>query len=110
MVDEEAPLLESRGCEGADGSEPKSSWTRWREKSKAYLSSTRKHYLILGLVSLDVVAILTDILVSLVACDLGTEDEPWVGDVQEATKICGLVFSCLFLAELIVTIWAFGVE
>ncbi|OAA66600.1 ion transporter [Niveomyces insectorum RCEF 264] len=83
-------------------------WTRWRRDAQRYLASKEKHYLILALVGLDVVAILTEILVSLVTCEMGTADEPWVDVVLEITKVSGLVISSLFLVELLVTVWAFG--
>ncbi|EFX03831.1 ion transporter [Grosmannia clavigera kw1407] len=83
-------------------------WTRWRRQAQHYLESKEKHYLILALVSLDVLAILTEILLSLITCDTGTEDLPWVEPVENVIKICGLVFSCLFLIELIASVWAFG--
>ncbi len=82
--------------------------TRWRQQSQHYLASKQKHYLILGLVALDVAAILTDILVSLVTCELDSDNQPWVGPVLEAAKISGLVISSLFLVELLATVWAFG--
>ncbi|KAL1902960.1 hypothetical protein Sste5346_000872 [Sporothrix stenoceras] len=81
---------------------------QWRRNSQHYLASKEKHYLILALVGLDVAAILTEILVSLVTCEMGTENEPWVDPVLEATKIIGLVISSLFLAELLSSLWAFG--
>lgn len=83
---------------------------QWRRNSQHYLASKEKHYLILALVGLDVAAILTEILVSLVTCETGTEDQPWVDPVLEATKIIGLVISSLFLAELLSSLWAFGWE
>jgi len=95
---------------GDSGEIPSKTWAERRAKSRQYLESKEKHYLILGLVTLDVAAVLTDIMVSLVACDMGTEDEPWVDKVNHVTKICSLVFSCLFLVELVLTVWAFGVE
>ncbi|ERT02989.1 ion transporter [Sporothrix schenckii 1099-18] len=83
---------------------------QWRRRSQRYLASKQKHYLILTLVGLDVVAILTEILVSLVTCETGTENQPWVDPVLEATKIIGLVISSLFLAELLSSLWAFGTD
>lgn len=111
-TEEEAPLLNFQDDMTAHQSSPSSSssWTEWREQSQVYLASKQKHYLILVLVALDVMAILVDILVSLVTCDMGTQDEHWVDQVQEGTQICGLVFSSLFLLELIITVWAFGTE
>lgn len=100
------PLLDNAAQRGSRWGH----WSRWRRQSQHYLASKEKHYLILALVGLDVAAILTEILVSLVTCEMGTQDEPWVDPVLEATKVGGLVISSLFLAELLATIWAFGWE
>jgi len=105
MADEQTALLSA----GVDDGAP-SAWGQRRKRAQDYLASKQKHYLVLGLVTLDVLAILTDILVSLVTCDTGSGDEPWVEDVRDATKICGIVISCLFLVELMMCIWAFGIE
>ncbi len=69
MADETAPLMDSgqgsreHGDGGPDDTAP-SRWHGFRSRSQVYLASKQKHYFILGLVSLDVMAILTDILVS----------------------------------------------
>ncbi|KAK4126685.1 hypothetical protein N657DRAFT_640546 [Parathielavia appendiculata] len=54
-----------------------STYDRRRHQTKALLSSWAKHYFLLGLVSLDVTAILIDLLIELVACNLGSKDEAW---------------------------------
>ncbi|EPE08262.1 hydrogen voltage-gated channel 1 [Ophiostoma piceae UAMH 11346] len=82
--------------------------THWSSHSQRYLESKQKHYLLLGLVGLDAVAILTEILVFLVTCETGTQGEPWAETVLETTKLSGLVISSLFLAELLPSIWAVG--
>jgi hypothetical protein len=64
----------------------------------------------MGLVALDVAAILSDIFITLIACDMEKEDSGWVDESREGLQIAGLVFSCLFLVELLITIWAFGLE
>jgi hypothetical protein len=53
-------------------------------------------------------AILVDLSIALVACDLGKKDEPWVGRAREVLYPFALVFSTLFVVELGVTVWAFG--
>jgi hypothetical protein len=55
-----------------------------------------------------VTAILVDLFIALVACDLGKKDEPWVGRAREVLYPFALVFSTLFVVELGVTVWAFG--
>ncbi|CAK7272163.1 hypothetical protein SEPCBS119000_004980 [Sporothrix epigloea] len=85
-------------------------WSRLRRQSQRFLASTQKHYLILALVGIDVVAILAEILISLVACETGTKDRPWVDPALETFKIIGLVISSLFLVELLASLWAFGWE
>lgn len=80
---------------------------RWRRRTRHYLESPEKHYLILGLVALDVLAILTEIMLSLITCDAGAK-YPWVPTAQAVIKVCSLVFSCLFMAELTTALWAFG--
>ncbi|KAK3316685.1 hypothetical protein B0H66DRAFT_301714 [Apodospora peruviana] len=85
-------------------------YARRRRAAKAFMSSKTKHYMILGLVTLDVSAILADILITLVSCDLGKKDEVWVGRSQETLYIVGLIFSSLFLVELVVSVWASGLR
>jgi len=94
---------------GRDGTPPAAARragvrARWR----AHLSSRRKHYAIVGLVALDVLVLLADILITLVTCELGRPDAGWVATVREVGRIAGLVFSALFLAELAASVWAFG--
>jgi len=81
-----------------------------RQKTREFLSSKIKHYIILGMVALDVAGVLADIFITLIACDLGKKDEEWVGRSQGILYLVGLVFSSLFLVELMVTVWAFGVR
>jgi len=72
------------------------------------LASRRKHYVILALVSLDVATLMANIFVELVACDMKRNDEPWVKSTRQGLTLAGLVFSCVFLAELILCVTAFG--
>jgi len=103
-----------------DGSDPPllSTWCSWspsvpsharrRRLVRDWLSSKTKHYIVMGLVAMDVAAIITDIFVSLVTCDLKLDRDGWVEQTHEALHLTALVFSCLFLLELLVTVWAFG--
>lgn len=51
---------------------------------------------------------MANIFVELVACDMKREDEPWVKNTREGLTIAGLVFSSLFLIELVLCVIAFG--
>ncbi|KAI8220065.1 Voltage-gated hydrogen channel 1 [Colletotrichum sp. SAR 10_86] len=84
--------------------------TESRTSLKDILSSRTKHYAVLALVSLDVAALLANIFIELVACDMKREDEPWVRDTREGLTIAGLVFSCMFMIELMLCVFAFGLR
>lgn len=63
----------------------------------------------LGLVSFDLLGIFADIIINLYQCDKDDEGaDPVWDDVREALGIAGLVFSCLFMLELVLSVWAFG--
>lgn len=87
-----------------------STYARRRERCQALLQSKQKHYLILALVALDVSCLLADIFITLIDCDSRIKNDAWVPAVHEGLELAGLVFSCLFLAELITSLWAFGFE
>ncbi|KAM0229954.1 hypothetical protein ACHAP5_011498 [Fusarium lateritium] len=78
-----------------------------REKTARFLSSKAGHYSVLTLVSLDVLSMIADFILNLFKCEQGKKSSEW--DI--ALEILGsisLVFSCLFMVELIASIWAFG--
>jgi hypothetical protein len=120
------PLLRaSRGEHGNDDGERDDSrlhrfhrWTesthpeyrRRRRQTQTLLISKEKHYLILGLVALDVMGILADIFIALIACDMGEKNKPLVEHARDGLQLAGLVFSCLFLVELVLCVWAFGFQ
>ncbi|TQN69229.1 Voltage-dependent L-type calcium channel subunit alpha-1D [Colletotrichum shisoi] len=79
-----------------------------RTSLKDVLASRKKHYAVLALVSLDVATLMTNIFVELVACDMKREDETWVKTTRQGLTLAGLVFSCVFLAELVLCVIAFG--
>ena len=80
---------------------------------RRFLTSKAGHYAVLALVSLDVSCIFADFLISLFICerqcrhkDSGSVEG--LVEAQDALGIVSLVFSCLFMAELLASIWAFG--
>ncbi|KAK4211098.1 ion transporter [Rhypophila decipiens] len=79
-----------------------------QKRTREVLESKPMHYVILGLVALDVTAILADIFITLIACDLGKKDEEWIEWSEEILYFVGLVFSSLFLVELMASVWVFG--
>lgn len=105
--DEQEPLLAS---EEEDHSVTASRYRRSQQHCQTLLISKQKHYFILGLVALDVGCLLTDILITLIDCDKRIENDAWVPGVRQALEHAGLVFSCLFLAELLLCLWSFGLE
>jgi hypothetical protein len=72
-----------------------------------FLSSRAQHWTVLGLVSFDLLGIFADIIINLYQCDEKDTDPIW-DDVRNALGIAGLVFSCLFMLELVLSVWAFG--
>ncbi|KAH8128744.1 hypothetical protein ACSS6W_003808 [Trichoderma asperelloides] len=81
---------------------------RCRRTSQRFLESRTKHFAVMGIVALDVAALLANIFIQLIACEMDEKDEPWVEDVTESLEIAGLVFSSLFLLELVACLFAFG--
>ncbi|CAN8105938.1 unnamed protein product [Discula destructiva] len=108
---EQQPLISEQADTAQDDRPAASSrYHRSQQHCQALLVSKQKHYLILGLVALDVACLLAGILIALIDCDKRIKNDAWVPDVREALEHAGLVFSCLFLAELILCLWSFGLE
>jgi len=78
-----------------------------REACRHYLSSKAGHYFVLGLVSLDVSAIIADFIIRLFKCEKEWGEQGW-DEALDALGIVGLIFSTLFLIELLAAVWAFG--
>ncbi|KAG8356285.1 hypothetical protein FVEN_g5984 [Fusarium venenatum] len=74
-----------------------------------FISSKGGHYSVLTLVSLDVLSMIADFILNLFKCEQGVKGSNWDLALEILGSI-GLVFSCLFVAELIASIWAFGWE
>jgi len=82
-------------------------YNRGRESLRKFLATKTQHTIILALVSLDVLGIFADIFLNLYECEEGKQS-PKIDKVRNALGIAGLVFSCLFMAELTMSFWAFG--
>ena len=119
--DENQPLLQDGGLEerqsgtrhGYYGIDIEVSYDNSaRKQTRRFLSSIYGHYAVLLLVSMDVGCIFADFLISLYICDHSCGKGDSVGDglpkAQDALGIVSLVFSCLFMVELLACIWAFG--
>jgi hypothetical protein len=84
-----------------------------RGRLQRFLTSKWGHYAVIILVSLDVAGIFADFLLSLHICEhageKGFHEKEW--DIAvEALDVTSLVFSCLFMLELLCSVWAFGLE
>ena len=78
-----------------------------RQQIKTFLASRAQHYIVLGLVSFDLLSIFADIIINLYQCDEVDTDPKW-DDVRNGLGIAGLVFSSMFMLELLLSVWAFG--
>ncbi|KAI9734966.1 MAG: hypothetical protein M1834_002048 [Cirrosporium novae-zelandiae] len=80
---------------------------RSRHNVQVFLTSKTGHYCVLLLVGFDVSCIFADFLIKLFQCEKKRGGEGF----EEAQSILGtvsLVFSCLFMLELLASVWAFG--
>ena len=94
-----------------DSSNDNSTFTRklslYRNWLQNFLSSRTQHFCIICLVSLDLLGIFADIFINLYTCEEGEPGPVW-DEVRNVLGIAGLIFSCLFMVELILSVWAFG--
>ena len=113
LLNEDRTALNSNGdSQPAENSHPRATRAKiWYNAVKRivqdFLSSTAQHYTVLGLVSCDLLGIFADIIINLYQCDEDDTDPKW-DDVRNGLGIAGLVFSCLFMLELLGSVWAFG--
>lgn len=78
-----------------------------RRETRRFLNSKVGHYSVLLLVGLDVSCIFADFIIQILTCE--GRIPPKEGEVALQTLgVAGLVFSCLFMAELLTSICAFG--
>ena len=75
-----------------------------------FLTSKYGHSSVMILVILDVAGIFADFLISLHICEHSGEDVRVWQRINEGLNILSLVFSCLFMAELLCSIYAFGLR
>ena len=114
MSSSSQPLLQTHRIHGSSPSCPSRSPPKYKQisticchKTKAFLSSRYQHYLVLSLVACDLLGIFADILIELYQCDFSTASPRW-NDIKNGLGIAGLVFSCLFMLELLLSVWVFG--
>lgn len=97
----------------------RTTYRSFRRRTQAFLNSRYQHYIVLTLVTLDVLSIFADIFLALYICE-DLSKSPSSGEKPSRSKIhqlesardglsiAGLVFSCGFMLELLLSIWAFG--
>lgn len=101
----QTPLLR----EGGRGNGNRSSRSnKFRRYLQWFLKSKYGHYFVMILVTLDVAGIFADFLISLHVCEHRKDDTRGWETVITGLGILSLVFSCLFMGELVCTIYAFG--
>jgi len=107
------PLLQDESSHhSTNDSQPSSSrfkvyYSTCKLQIRTFLSSHAQHYTVLGLVSFDLLGIFADIIINLYQCD-GRDTDPIWDHVRNGLGVAGLVFSCLFMLELMLSVWAFG--
>lgn len=84
---------------------------RWRRSARNFLAGQWGHYLVLGLVTVDVCCAFADFLIQLHVCELNHKyarvDRGW-GIAANVLGITSLVISCLFMVELLISVFSFG--
>lgn len=80
-----------------------------REDVQIFLGSRLQHIFVLTLVSLDLLGIFADIFINLYTCEEGSPSPTW-DHIRDVLNIIGLVFSCIFMLELMLSIWAFRAQ
>lgn len=84
-----------------------------RRSLQRFLASKWGHYFVILLVGLDISCIFADFLISLHICENAGDEKFDYKDWQKANEALGyvsLAFSCLFMAELLGSVFAFGFE
>lgn len=81
---------------------------RLRRFLQSFLTSKYGHYSVLVLVTLDVAGIFADFLITLHMCEHKNEDVKFWADFDDGLDVMSLVFSSVFMLELLCSIFAFG--
>ncbi|KAF2166831.1 hypothetical protein M409DRAFT_66392 [Zasmidium cellare ATCC 36951] len=105
-TEEHRPLLPSDHARVRYASEVT---TSARRQTRQFLTSKTGHYAVLLLVSFDVSCVFADLIITSLACE-GHVKKDDASRVTEILGIVSLVFSCLFMLELLASIWAFGLS
>ncbi|KAI1081120.1 hypothetical protein F5B20DRAFT_72348 [Whalleya microplaca] len=110
-MNDDTPLL----GQNADDDHQQRSGADWRlryrqvrTKSKQFMNSRTKYWVILILIILDIAGILADILIALVTCELGIRYDGWVTVTRSALTNFSLALSCIFMVELTLSLFADG--
>jgi len=106
LLHEDRQSSEPNSCFSDDRPKPnryKIVYNICKQRIQAFLSSRAQHYTVLSLVSFDLLGIFADIIINLYQCDVKDTDPIW-DDVRFGLGIAGLVFSCLFMLELILSV------
>ncbi|KAF2142330.1 uncharacterized protein K452DRAFT_248962 [Aplosporella prunicola CBS 121167] len=106
---EEQPLLQPIRTFNQFTGHADASITQSRRKTQHFLTSKFGHYAILSLVVLDVSCIIADFVIELFTCEKKGPNSRW-NEALDALGWVSLVFSCLFMIELLAAIWAFGLQ
>jgi hypothetical protein len=101
------PLLGGAEHEAFPQEKP-SLWRRSRRKVKQFQLSRFSLYLTLVLVGVDVFCIFSDIFISLEECNGKELGSGWVIAREVLGNISNTI-TCLFVVELVLSIWAFGI-
>ncbi|KAI2639013.1 hypothetical protein GGS26DRAFT_587784 [Hypomontagnella submonticulosa] len=106
------PLLDQNTSHEDQRSPAREAWTsnyhRARKATVRLMNSRAKHWVVLVLIILDVAGILTDIFIALITCEIGIEDDAWVTPTRNGLTIFSLSLSCIFLVELLLSVFADG--
>jgi voltage-gated hydrogen channel 1 len=110
MAEEQQPLLENDLGQGT-------SYTTFlfardgkvRVNLRRGLASRSSHYSILALVTLDVGCIFADLIIKTFQCEKEDLSPAWNITV-DVLGIISVIISCLFMVELLISIWAFGLR
>lgn len=110
------PLL-ATASDSPEHNEQSISSRRWAHSVAAFhqdfrllLTSRTKHFIIMTTVALDVAILLANIFIQLIACQMHQDDELWVKKLVSGIEAVGLLFSCIFMVELIASLFSFGLR
>lgn len=104
------PLLGAHRHQDNDDTSLEQQFQSHRAKGQQILSSRKKHFIVMSLVALDVVALLANVFIQLIACEMHQDDEHWVQVVVNCLEAVGLTISSLFMVELVACVYSYGMR